>query len=162
MKYYSGIIKVAALVMLLPIVLGKCTFSKTFQLYGDYRQIQSMEAQLANTPTGGSTAVPVPLHDENLVSNGRLVELLGKACEENSVSVKQYEPRLLDKEEDYMLYSANLVLSGNYIDLVKTLQYCEANIQSIKISTLTFEYDEKKMKDKKVEMILVLKQVESN
>lgn len=161
MKYYSGIIKVVALVILLPIVLGECTFSKTFQLYGDYRQMQSMEAQLANTPTGGSIAVPVPLHDENLVSNGRLVELLGKACEENSVSVKQYEPRLLDREGEYKLYTANLVLSGDYIDLVKTLQYCEDNIRSIKISTLQFEYDEKKMNDKKVEMTVMLRQLEN-
>lgn len=160
MRYYSGIIKIAALLILMPIVLGKCTFSKTFQLYNDYRHVQSLEEQLVRTASGKPIATPAPLHNENLISNGRLVELISHVCEENSVSVKQYEPQLLDREGDYKLYTANLILSGNYVDLVKTLQYWEDNIPSIKISSLKFEYDEKKMKDKKVEMSLSFKQIE--
>ncbi|MDR1501458.1 MAG: hypothetical protein LBT43_03265 [Prevotella sp.] len=162
MKYYSGIIKVVALIILMPIVLGKCTFSKTVQLYNDYRNIQALEEQLAHTTSSHSIIRPAPLHNENLISNGRLVELINQACAENNVSVKQYEPQLLDKEGDYKLYTANLILSGNYIDLLKTLKYWEDNILSIKISSLKFEYDEKKMKGKEVEMTMITKQVESN
>jgi hypothetical protein len=144
----------------MPIVLGKCTFSKTFQLYNDYRHIQSLEEQLVRTASGRSILTPMPLNNENLISNGRLVDLISQVCEENSVSVKQYEPQLLDMEGDFKLYTASLILSGNYIDLVKTLKYWEDNIQSIKISSLKFEYDEKKMKDKKVEMLLSFRQIE--
>ncbi len=160
MRYCSGIIKIAALIILMPIVLGKCTFSKTFQLYNDYRHIQSLEEQLVRTASGRSILTPMPLNNENLISNGRLVDLISQVCEENSVSVKQYEPQLLDMEGDFKLYTASLILSGNYIDLVKTLKYWEDNIQSIKISSLKFEYDEKKMKDKKVEMLLSFRQIE--
>lgn len=161
MKYYSGIIKVMALVILMPIVLGKCTFSKTFQLYKDYRHIQSMETQLEITASG--TPVPVPASsNENLISNGKVVELISPVCNKNGVLVKQYEPRLLDRESDYKLYAANLILSGNYIDLVKTLQYWENNIPSIKISSIQFEYDERKMKDKKLEMTVMARQIENN
>lgn len=160
MRYYSGIIKIAALLILMPIVLGKCTFSKTIQLYNNYRHIQTLEEQLVRTAPGKPIATPAPLHNENLISNGRLVELISQVCEGNSVSVKQYEPQLLDREGDYKLYAANLILSGNYVDLVKTLQYWEDNIPSIKISSLKFEYDEKKMKDKKVEVLLSFRQIE--
>jgi len=38
----------------------------------------------------------------------------------------------------------------------------EENIQSIKISSLKFEYDEKKMKDIKIEMTVVMKQIEDS
>ena len=76
------------------------------------------------------------------------------------MSIKQYEPRLLDSEGDYKLYSANLLLSGNYVDLIRTLKYMEDNMKTMKISTLTFNYDEKKMKDKKEEMSLSFMQVE--
>ena len=67
---------------------------------------------------------------------------------------------MLDSEGNYKLYSANMTLSGKYIDLVKTLKYWEDNIQSIRISTLQFEYDEKKMKEEKIEMNTVIKQIE--
>lgn len=160
MKYYSGIIKIVALIIIMPIILGKCTFSKTFRLYGDYRHIQTLEEQLVRTTSGKSVLAPLQLSNENLISNGQLVERIGQVCEENNVSVKQYEPELLDSEGDFKLYNASLILTGNYIDLVKTLKYCEDNIQPVKISTLKFEYDEKKMKDKKVEMTAIMKQIE--
>lgn len=160
MKYYSGIIKLLALIILLPIVLGKCTFSNTYQLYNEYRHIQSLDEQLARTTSNNKMVTAIPLNNESLISNGRLVELMSQVCEENSVSVKQYEPHLLDKEGDYKLYTASLILSGNYIDLVRTLHYLEDNIQSIKVSSLKFEYDEKIMKDKKVEMLLYFRQIE--
>lgn len=160
MRYYSGIIKLAALIILMPVVLGKCTFSKTFQLYKNYRHIQTLEEQLPNRTSSQSMLAPVPISDENLISNGRLVELISPACEENSITVKQYEPQLLDSEGNYKLYSANMTLSGKYIDLVKTLKYWEDNIQSIKISTLKFEYDEKKMKEEKVVMTVIVRQIE--
>lgn len=161
MKYYIGIIKVVALIILLPIVMGKNTFSKTFQLYSDYRHIQSLEEQLVRTTSNNRMVTVIPLNNENLISNGRLVELMSQVCEENSVLVKQYEPQLLDQEGNYKLYTASLILSGNYVDLVKTLKYWEDNIQSVKISSLQFEYDEKKMKDKKIEMMVIMKQVEN-
>ncbi|ULB34931.1 MULTISPECIES: hypothetical protein [Proteiniphilum] len=160
MRYYSGIIKLAALIILMPFVLGKCTFSKTFQLYNDYRQIQTLEEQLPNMALSQSMLAPVLFSDENLTSNGRLIELISPACEEDSITVKQYEPILLDSEGNYKLYSANMTLSGKYIDLVKTLKYWEGNIQSIKISSLQFEYDEKKMKEEKVVMTVIVRQIE--
>ncbi|HAR38236.1 MAG: hypothetical protein A2W86_09380 [Bacteroidetes bacterium GWD2_45_23] len=160
MRYYSGIIKLVALIILMPVVLGKCTFSKTFQLYNDYRHIRTLEEQLPNVASSQSMLAPVPISNENLISNGRLVELISPVCEENSITVKQYEPQLLDSEGNYKLYSANMTLSGKYIDLVKTLKYWEDNIQSIRISTLQFEYDEKKMKEEKIEMNTVIKQIE--
>lgn len=160
MRYYSGIIKLAALIILMPIVLGKCTFSRTFQLYNDYRHIRTMEEQLPNVASSQSMLAPLPISDENLISNGRLVELISPACEEDSITVKQYEPQLLDSEGNYKLYRANMTLSGKYIDLVKTLKYWEDNIQSIKISSLQFEYDEKKMKEEKVVMTVIVRQIE--
>ncbi|RNC63878.1 hypothetical protein [Proteiniphilum sp. X52] len=160
MKYYIGIIKVAALIILLPIILGKSTFSKTIQLHKDYKHIQTLEEQLEQAASEKPVSTPAPVHNQNLVSNGRLVELISRACEGNNVSVKQYEPALLDMEGDYKLYAAILILSGNYVDLVKTLKYCEDNIPSVKISTIQYEYDEKKMKDRKVEMSLSIRQIE--
>lgn len=160
MKYYIGIIKVVALLILLPILLGISTFSKTIQLYKDYKHIQTLEAQLVHVVSDKPMLTPPSLHNENLISNGRLVELISGVCEENSVLVKQYEPQLLDREGDYKLYTASLILSGNYVDLVKTLKYCEDNMPSVKISTLKFEYDEKKMIEKKVEMLLFFRQIE--
>lgn len=160
MKYYSGIIKIAALVILLPIILGKTTFSKTVQLYKDYQYIQTLEEQLVQTASSKPIATHAPLHNENLISNGRLVEVVNHVCKENNVSIRQYEPQLLDSEGDYKLYNANLILSGSYVDLVRTLKYWEDTIQSVKISSLQFEYDEKKMKEEKVDILLSFRHIE--
>lgn len=161
MKQYIGIIKIVALLIFMPLVLGKCAFSKTFKLYNEYRDIQTLEKQLQHTvSTFNQISPPAAPDNENIISNGRVMELMNQVCEKNSVAVKQYEPTLSDTEGDYKLYTANLILAGTYIDLVQTLQYCEKNIQSIKISTLKFEYDEKRMKDGKVEMVVEMKQIE--
>lgn len=162
MKQYIGIIKIVALLIFMPLVLGKCAFSKTIQLHKDYKHIQTLEKQLERATSGKPMLTPPPLHNENIISNGRVMELINQVCEKNSVAVKQYEPTLSDTEGDYKLYTANLILAGTYIDLVQTLQYCEKNIQSIKISTLKFEYDEKRMKDGKVEMLISIRQIENN
>ncbi|MDI9604180.1 MAG: hypothetical protein QM305_02445 [Bacteroidota bacterium] len=160
MKYHGGIIKIAVLLVLFPIILGKSTFSKTIQLSKDYKRIKALEEQLVKKASSPQTFTPLPSREESIISDGRIVVTVDQACKENNVSIKQYEPRLLDSEGDYKLYSANLLLSGNYVDLIRTLKYMEDNMKTMKISTLTFNYDEKKMKDKKVEMSLSFMQVE--
>lgn len=162
MRHYGGILKIAALLILLPIVLGKFTFSKTIRLYKDYQHIRTLEEQLGKTSAPSALSSPAPLHNVNFISNGRLVDVIADVCKENDVSIKQYEPQLLDSEGDYKLYSAKLLLSGSYVDLVRALEYRENNIAFVKISSLQFEYNEKRMKDGKIEMRLTLRQIEGD
>lgn len=162
MKNYRGLIQLIVLIVMMPIILYKCTFSKTHQLYKDYKHISLMEEELFHQISKDSLSTPFPLNNKNLISNGQIVEFISPICQENNVSVIKYEPELQDRESNFKLYTANLILSGNYVDLVKTLKHWEDNIQSVRISSLKYEYDEKKMKEKKVEMIVVMKQIEDD
>lgn len=160
MKYNRGLIKIAVLIILMPLVLNKLVFSKTADLFKDYRQIQLLEKQLIEVNPDSLAPIHLKLNIENYISNGRIVEFIALACEENCVLVKHYEPLLLDQEGIYKLYTANLTLSGNYIDLVRILQHIENNIESVKISSLKFEYEDRKMKNKEVDLLFSLKQIE--
>lgn len=160
MKYRVGLLKIIGLAFLLPLVLNKLAFSKTVRLYKDYHHVQSLEVQLIQRSLSDSTYFLPLSATGNIISNGRFVENIENVCVENSVTMVQYEPKLLDKEGSIELYAASLILSGNYIDLVKTLKHVENRVQSIKISSLKFEYDEKRMKDKKIEMIAIINQIE--
>lgn len=162
MRYYGGILKIAALLILLPIILGKLTFSKTIRLYKDYQHIRTLEEQLGKTSAPSALPSPAPLHNVNLISNGGFVNIIADVCKENDVLIKQYEPQVLDSEGDYRLYSAKLLLSGSYVDLVRVLKYWKDNIAFVKISSLQFAYDEKKMKDGKIEIRLTLRQIEGD
>jgi len=160
MKQYSGIIKLACLLILAPIVIWKFALGNTYNLY---REKQTAGKLNRETPMLSQVSKPIAstTASEPLLSNGKILKILANTLAAEEVEVLGYTPEIIDEENNYKLYCGKLILSGGYIDLVKVVSAIEKAGLPIKIASMSFEYDHKKKSElKKISLQLIIEQIE--
>lgn len=161
MKKNLGIIKVVALLLLFPIVVWELTLKKTYQLYKENKQMETEVMAIANTPPRSSA--PVVSATSSLISNGKLLEMITDDSKEMKVEIVSYQPSLINEDDTYKLYAGTMVLRGDYINLVKTIDAVEKKHLPVKLSSAVFSYYIAKREDSDdaVELTLIFQQVEN-
>ncbi len=155
MKRNLSLLKLIALLVVLPILVWTMTLSRTFGLWRDWR------AALAE-----SDSVIVPharrsvIGSEPALSNGGFVGKVSELCTEHSVSVLAFSPSELGSEGDLRLCGADLVLSGDFKSLLQVLEAVEA-IPEIRICSAAFNSYRPSRTSLSVMLRLSLRQLES-
>lgn len=161
MKKYSGIIKIIVLLILLPIIVWELGLKKTYLVYQEANQA---EAEMLNVKNSYShQPVPIIQAPSPLLSNGKLLELITDHFREYQVEIVSCNPALINEDKDYKLYSATLVLRGEFINLVKLIRTIEKKDLPIKLSSINFSYKPSKGKEmqiRKIELTLIFQQLE--
>lgn len=160
MKRYAGIIKIAALLILFPIIIWELSLKKTYTLYNENKQaevlLKAVESRQSR-PKEPSISVATPI-----LSNGKLLEIMAQEIKEKQVEVVSYNPALINEDAEYKLYSGTMVLQGNFFNLVKIIDVIEKKQLPIKLSSVNFSYNPPKGKPtNKIELTLTFQQIES-
>lgn len=145
MKKYSGILKVAALLVLLPLVIWQFSFKKTYSLYKENKALEVQITTLDKKQT--SSVEPVNQAISPFLSNGKILELIEPQAPEYGVKMVRFLPALINEDNTAKLYSGTLTLQGTFIGLVKMIGYVEKANLPVKISSLTFSYNPPKGKE---------------
>lgn len=161
MKTYSGIIKLACLVIVAPLLIWTFTLKDTLHLYTEKNKMekenQGITLEASQTQEERTQLLP----SKPLLSNGKLLQLLADSLSSLEVDVTSYTPELMDSESECKLYLGKLMLSGRYIELVKMVSIIEQSRLPIKIISLSFDYDRRKRKPSSfISMALFLEQIE--
>lgn len=156
MKRYASIIKLAALLVLAPVVIYVLSVSDTIGLYKEYRQVResSATAPVIEWTDGFSASAP-------MLSSGVLMRIISGVCAENKVTIGTYSPEEFGREGDLRLVSAQLCLTGDFVGLLKVLARVE-EISDIKISAEEFSTMKVGKKDKTIQLELTVVQVEDH
>lgn len=156
MKQYASIIKLAALLVLAPVVIYVLSFSDTIGLYKEYRQAgeSSVTSPIIARTEDFSASVP-------MLSSGVLMRMISSICTESKVTVGSFSPEEVGREGDLRLVSAQLCLTGNFVGLLKVLIRVE-EISDIKISGAEFSTMKVGKKDKTIQLELTVVQVEDH
>lgn len=159
MKKHTGILKIAALIILFPMIIWELSLKKTYMLYNENKQAEVLfneleSAQYRSQEPSISLSTP-------MISNGRLLEIVASDLVEKHIEVVQYNPTLIDESENCKLYSGVLILQGNFINLVKIIDVIEKKKLPIKLSSASFSHHSSKEKPMaKIELTLIFQQVE--
>lgn len=159
MKHYTGIIKIAILIILSPAIIWELSLKKTYALYNENKQAEL----LVNKIDSGHNCSPEPFiaNSTPMISNGKLLEILALDLKENQIEVIRYNPALINEIEGCKLYSGILTLQGKFINLVKTIDVIEKKKLPVKLSSSSFSHHSSKGKPiTKVELTLIFQQIE--
>ena len=156
MKRYASIIKLAALLVLAPVVIYVLSVSDTIGLYKEYRQAResSVTSPIIARREDFSASAP-------MLSSGVLMRMISGICTESKVTVGSFSPEEVGREGDLRLVSAQLCLTGNFVGLLKVLIRVE-EISDIKISGAEFSTMKVGKKDKIIQLELTVVQVEDH
>ena len=156
MKQYASIIKLAALLVLAPVVIYVLSVSDTIGLYKEYRQAResSVTSPIIARREDFSASAP-------MLSSGVLMRMISGICTESKVTVGSFSPEEVGREGDLRLVSAQLCLTGNFVGLLKVLARVE-EINDVKISEAEFSTMKVGKKDKTIQLELTVAQVEDH
>lgn len=156
MKRYASIIKLAALLVLAPIVIYVLSVSDTIGLYKEYLKAgeSSVTSPIIARAEDFSASAP-------MLSSGVLMRIISGICTESKVTVGSFSPEEVGIEGDLRLVSAQLCLTGDFVGLLKVLARVE-EINDIKISGAEFSTMKVGNKDKTIQLELTVVQVEDH
>ena len=156
MKQYASIIKLAALLVLAPVVIYVLSVSDTIGLYKEYRQAgeSSVTSPIIARTEDFSASAP-------MLSSGVLMRMISGICTESKVAVGSFSPEEVGREGDMSLISSQLCLTGDFVGLLKVLARVE-DINEVKISGAEFSTMKVGKKGKTIQLKLTIVQVEDH
>lgn len=156
MKRYASIIKLAALLVFVPVVIYALSISDTIGLYKEYRQARESYGTRPVIERAEDFSASAPM-----LSSGVLMRMISGICTESKVTVGSFSPKEVGREGDLRLVSSKLCLNGNLVGLLKVLARVE-KISEIKISGAEFSTMKVGKKGKTVQLELTVVQVEDH
>lgn len=131
MRLSPGILKLAVLLVGLPIILWLAAFSKTMSLYGEYRNLSKSEV------ADSVSLQRVTVSCENRLAGDCLIrEIL---TGENEVIINEYAPSVEKSDGGLSIVRARLQLRGRFIPLLKVVHHLE-NQPEISLADICFSH----------------------
>lgn len=160
MRKNSGFIKMIVLLIVLPLLMWEFSLKKSYLLYWENKQIEEATREINATRLHSSK--PAISATSPLLSNGKLLDMIALPLKEYPVEIVNYQPSLINEENVYKLYAGELTLQGNFISLVKTINFFEQEKLPIKLSSANFSYKpSKEIEGSSVELTLTFQQIEN-
>ena len=130
MKKYTGIIKLAALLILLPIALWWATLSKTGKQYQEYRKLSKVQV---TAPVHESA---IELTKERILTGEAFLGDLGDLASSEGFSIVNYTPSVVKADAGVSILGAKLQAKGRFIPLLKLVRFLEEK-DEIDLSSLS-------------------------
>lgn len=135
---YEGVVRLALLLVVLPAVVYRLSLGRTVALWGEVRRAERTLAESATTPVQPATPVAM-LDTVELIAGGGLLELLERFDPDSSVRIVSYTPYLTRKGDDFTLRTAEIVLSGGFAPLLRTLDATERELSGCRLLSSEFK-----------------------
>ncbi|MCM1722614.1 hypothetical protein [Bacteroides ovatus] len=160
MKKHIGIIKIIALLFIFPITVWELTLKKTCSIYKENKLLESQVAVIGTIrPNSAVSAISAT---SPLLSNGKLLEMITDYLKEAKIEIVSYQPSLINEDNTYKLYAGTMVIRGNFISLVKAIDFIEKKKLPVKLSSARFSYTPAKgaVAGNTIELTLIFQQIE--
>lgn len=156
MKKYNGVIKLAVLLVLAPIIIWKLGLAQTVELYQEkLQQINAVPENVNITFKERS-----PPQTTSLLSNGILLQLFATNLVTENIKTASYAPEVVDSEGDYNLYLGTWTLTGRFVNLVRLVSQIEKQQLPLHISSVCFETTKSGREEKKLMMTVSFMNIE--
>ena len=129
---YEGVVRLVLLLVVLPAAVYRLSLGRTVALWGEVRRT---ERTLAET----DSASIQPDASVELIAGGGLLDLLERLDPDSSVRIVSYTPYLTRKGDDFTLRTAEIVLSGGFVPLLRILDATERELSGCRLLSSGFK-----------------------
>lgn len=146
-KKYTGILKLGVLLLVMPLVVWGWGLRRTVDLWSNYTYVKK---RLEQIPAKGLIRQSTDWADTSqglLLPDGRLLEVMAADFRKRKIVVIGFTPFLAQEESGFALYTGELLLSGSYIPLVRSVYEMEKRYSAVKIISADFQLYRENQKD---------------
>ena len=155
-RKYGGLVRLAILLIIVP-VAWHLSISRTVDQWRKYRIGQS-EIRLLEGMDNISGAM-IELHND-LLNSGDILKALYPEIEANGLNVDLYVPYLTQTQGSTTLRSAEIVLRGEFISLLKIIRFLENDIPQVSLRSIEFaSSNNPREKEKQLRATLIVQQI---
>ena len=161
MRPHIGFIRLFLLLIATPLIVWAMALRPTIAQWSAYRTERSQpRPTFEGTATDSLTTPQIPKWHEDILDNGEWLREVSHHMESNGVRVDGYVPYLTDRRNDIVLKSAEIVLQGNFVPLLKTIHALEREIPQVSLRSVRFlSKTEPQKKGKKLQVHLIVQQI---
>lgn len=135
---YEGVVRLVLLLVVLPAVVYRLSLERTVALWGEVRRAERTLAETEAAPVQPDASV-VMLDTVELIAGGGLLELLERLGPDSSAEVVSYTPYRTREGDDFTLRTAEIVLSGDFVPLLRTLDATEREFSGCRLLSSEFK-----------------------
>lgn len=135
---YEGIARLALLLVILPAAVYRLSLSRTLALWSEVREEQRTIAEAVADPAQPA-AIPAALDTVELIARGGLLDSLGRLAADTGVEVVRYSPYRTREGDNFALRTAEIVLSGGFAPLIRTLDRLERSLPACRFLSTEFK-----------------------
>ncbi|WP_099293135.1 MULTISPECIES: hypothetical protein [unclassified Butyricimonas] len=160
-KEHRGLLKLVGIVVMVPLVAWFFGFRQTVQLWRECESRQETISRLSVNEPGKVTCLPEnEVTGKQVLNNGVLLERIGKEVESNGVKIVKYTPYLTREEGRLLVHTGELVLSGNFVSLLRVMHRVEIDEGLGRIVSVGFRlFRDRAKKERQLRMTLVVQQL---
>ena len=129
---YEGVVRLVLLLVVLPAVVYRLSLGRTVALWGEVRRTERTLAEAEAAPVQPDASVV-------MLAGGGLLDLLERLDPDSSVRIVSYTPYLTRKGDDFTLRTAEIVLSGDFVPLLRTLDATERELSGCRLLSSGFK-----------------------
>ena len=133
---YEGVVRLLLLLFVLPAAVYRLSLGRTVALWDEVRRAERTLAEIAPVQTDTPAAM---LDTVELIAGGGLLELLERFGPDSSVRIVSYTPYLTREGDDFTLRTAEIVLSGDFVPLLRTLGAAERELSGCRLLSSGFK-----------------------
>lgn len=138
MKEYTGIIKLSLLLIVLPLFVWSFALKKSVNLWKWYGTEKAKLERLSKQELPVSAGFGPEYIGGSLLADGKLLEGMAESIRRENLGVVGYLPVVLCQEGNYFLYAGELILSGKYNGLLRSVEVLERKMPSVRIVSAGF------------------------
>ncbi len=133
---YVGILQLAALCILAPVVLWRFSLAGVVSQASECRRLERFIDDMAGAPT--TDARPAFLSGRELLISGELLTMILPFAAEYGVSVGDYTPSVTLRQDAAEIHTVSIAMSGTYAAILRMIYRIETEIPSCKPVSLHF------------------------
>mgnify|MGYP005773538931 CR=1 FL=1 len=154
---YGGVSYLLLLIVVLPLAVWRLSLARTFDRWQEIRRSERTIATLSADSSAIET-IRFRFDTTELIAGGGLLDRINRYTTGMGVSVVRYTPYLTRSDEEFALRTAEVILSGRFVSLVRTLDRIEREIPSCKVVSTAFQ-TVKRRQEKRLQLILLVQQL---
>lgn len=135
---YEGVVRLVLLLVVLPAAVYRLSLGRTVALWGEVCRAERTIAEAEAAPVQPDTPAAM-LDTVELIAGGGLLELLERLGPDSSAEVVSYTPYRTREGDDFTLRTAEIVLSGDFVPLLRTLDATEREFSGCRLLSSEFK-----------------------
>jgi len=160
---YRGLLYLTLLLVVTPLFVWRLALRETAATSRQYHREKSELAALQQMESAPEKSREAAIDLTEQIESGLLLQSLVPLTEKHRVAIENYTPYVSERQGKLTIRTAEVVLSGGYIPLLRVVDAMEATQAGCRLISLSFHtVADRRTRTKELKAVLLIRQITQN